>query len=282
MKLPLLSLALLLGASACSFESNDPPADTDPDGPVATHAAEAWPSAPSGVPVISAPQILSACNRAGECSPEVTSASPTVRTALVDLCVHDAVFSAERAIPLSGFNLANERAEFWVTCVLGAVDCAAVAACKTERDTRIDCQEDGCRASEKLGVTCQGSVATLTGQSGTSQRDCARAYAMCDPKSATGCTDRHFSACAADDAPGDRCDGAIRLGCDGAGQVSYHDCSRVGGSCGLEPDGTEGCIYPTSGACSLAKSDSSSCAAGTLRACVLGQALEMQSALCYE
>lgn len=273
-------LVLSLSLVGCSFEPDDDTSASDPKGPIATNAEEAWPSAPASVASFGAEQILAACSRAGECSAEVMAGDAATRTGLVDLCVYDVVFSGERAIPMGGFNQSNERAEYWLGCVLDAKDCAAVSACRTPRDTRIACQEDGCYATEKLSVSCEGSMATLKGSSGTSTRDCSRAFAACDTESPTGCTDRHYTACAKDDAPGDRCDGDIRLGCDGLGQVSYHDCSRLGGSCGTEPDGTSGCVYASE--CPLDDFGSTSCEAGSLKSCVLGRKLSLPSLLCAE
>ncbi len=264
--------------SACDGSTPDDSHDVGAHGAVAHDAAEAWPDVPNGVPVISTQDLLAACGRAGECAPEVMQLDQSQRLALVDLCLTDAVFSAERAIPLSGFSSAfNERVEFWTKCVLDAQDCGAVTACKTERDDRIECQEDGCYSYSDVGKSCSGDVVTLNG-GGT--RDCSRAFASCDLESPTGCTDRPFTQCPDGVSKADRCDGGVRLGCDGAGQVSYHDCTRLGGTCGTLPEGGEGCVYPKSPECSTQVNNASSCKNGSLEVCVLGQALSLASAIC--
>src|SRR5512134_3668636 len=89
----LVGLALL-SAFGCAHESKP---DTGPEGPVANNANEAWPTQPANVPLVSGEEILEACATAGSCSPEVGDLTPQERIGLIDLCVHDAVFSAERA-----------------------------------------------------------------------------------------------------------------------------------------------------------------------------------------
>lgn len=277
LKLGLLPVALL-GMSACLGN----PGDEDkkplgPIGPVASNAAEAWPTRPDNVPVLGRDDIAQGCAIAGACAIgkqqpcdggtcEITRAEAVL---LVDLCVGDIVRSAERAIPLTGFNQRQERAEFYVQCLLDhAGDCAAVDACATEREG-VGCQEDGCSASGTYKVTCEGSIATLQQHAGTVTRDCARAYASCDPASPTGCTDRQFSRCPPEGTRADHCDGDVRLGCDGSDQVSYHDCSRLGGTCGALPNGDEGCIYAgTDAAC--AGPNGAGCQGQQLAACVNG------------
>lgn len=254
-----------------------------PEGPVAKNAAEAWPDAPLNVPPITEEEILSACSIAGSCSDEVMNLSPESRTGVTDLCIYDAVFSAERAIPLSGFLQNQERAELWVRCVLDhANDCGAVGKCRSERSSVVYCEEDGCRAKEPLTVVCNGDVAELSGASGTWTRDCARAFASCDPESPTGCTDRHFSRCPKESSQVYRCDGNVRLGCDGAGQVSYRDCTRMGGACAAAADGSEGCVYPgaLSPECTGEQALGASCDGGALSACVNGRRLSTPSPLC--
>lgn len=270
-------------ALGCSSPAPDDSSSYDPEGPVATSAAEAWPDAPAGIPAITEEEILGACSIAGACSDEVMKLDLDSRTGVTDLCVHDAVFSAERAIPMSGFIQGQERAEFWVRCVLDhASDCGAVAKCRTERSSVVYCEEDGCRAKEPLSVVCKGNVAELSGPSGTWTRDCSRAYASCDPESPTGCTDRHWSACPKDATGGDRCDGDVRLGCDGAHQVSYRDCTRMGGTCATGADGAGACVYPhaISPECVGEGALGASCEGGTLFACVNGLRLSTPSPLC--
>jgi len=281
--LPLM-LAFGLGASACSSSSDDGTQHLGPSkGPVATNAAEAWPDAPTAVPPISAENILEACSLAGACSDEVMQLDLATRTSLIDLCVFDATFSVERAIPMSGFVTSNERTEYWVKCVLdNAQACNLVEACKTERDPSIACQEDGCDGPAGATVTCNGDVATIVAGGKTLTRDCSRAFAQCDPESTTGCTDRPFTQCPADASSADRCDGNIRLGCDAYNQVSYHDCTRLGGTCGAEADGSQGCVYPGQIAPECTGDDiaKATCSGSTLSACVNGRRLSVASPLC--
>ena len=252
-------------------------------GPVATDAAEAWPAAPTNVPVISAEDVLKACSIAGACSPEVMQDDVSTRMALVDLCVSDGIFSAERAIPLSGFSNANERVEQWVHCVLDKSNaCDLVGDCRTERDSSIGCQEDGCDAPTGVKVSCNGAVAAIEGNGKSVTRDCALAFAQCDTNSPTGCTDRHYTQCPASGSKADRCDGNIRLGCDAFNQVSYHDCTRLGGSCGAAPDGSQDCVYTGTPApeCAGDRIKPSECTGTKLSSCVNGRRLELESALC--
>ncbi|MEZ4225694.1 MAG: hypothetical protein R3B13_32380 [Polyangiaceae bacterium] len=282
----LACFAALLSLSACSSDPVEP-ATSGPIGPLASNAAEAWPDVPT-VPAITHEQIARACVRAAECIPNDLfqqcptcfsssgELTPDVVLALVNICVFDAKFSAERAIPLSGFSKRNERAEFFVDCTLKAADCGGVSACVSERFDAIDCQEDGCRATRKLSVTCNGDVATLNDGTTTATRDCSRAYAQCDPASPTGCTDRHFSACA-DPALGDRCDGNIRLGCDGAEQVSYRDCAQMGGSC--QPvNGRGTCVYPKQDAECADDATDAACSGQSLGVCVNGERVTVDAA----
>src|SRR4029078_4079160 len=116
----------------------------------------------------------------------------------------------------------------------GGADCAAVNACLSTREVDLYCEEDGCRPRDNVpfAVACDGTIATMTKSGVTGKRDCALALAACDPKSPTGCTDRHFSSCPEGGVRSDHCDGDVRLGCDGGNQVSYRDCARLGGVCG--------------------------------------------------
>ncbi len=264
-----LSFFLVLPAIACG-QSAEEPTPASPIGPVAKDAAEAWPEQPTNVPSISAKQIAEACVLQAACIPAEEGFDRKTLRALVDLCTHDAAFSAERAIALSGFVQRNERAEFFVDCTLKASDCDATRACATQRPDEIYCEEDGCRlrADASYSVSCSGDIATLSAGSETVQRDCTRAFAQCSETSATGCTDRQFSAC--DEVgmkTGDRCDGNIRLGCDGANQVSFRDCSRLGGSC--EQNGAGACVYPDVDArCTSDEKAASQCQGDQLSLCV--------------
>jgi hypothetical protein len=282
-ELPLM-LSFVLGATACSSSSDDGTSHLGPSkGPVANNATEAWPDAPSNVPAISADDILQACSLAGACSDEVMQLDLETRMGLIDLCVFDATFSVERAIPMSGFVTSNERTEYWVKCVLdNAQTCGLVNTCRTERDPSISCQEDGCSGPSSAAVTCNGDVATIVAGGKTLTRDCSRSFAQCDSKSATGCTDRPFTQCPANGSSADRCDGNIRLGCDAYNQVSFHDCTRLGGTCGAEADGSQGCVYPGEIApeCSGDPVAKATCSGSTLTACVNGRRLSVDSPLC--
>lgn len=277
MKTSTLVCFALFAVSGCANESKP---DTGPEGPVAENATEAWPTQPNDLAVLSSEELLEACATAGSCSPEVAALPAEARIGLIDLCLHDAVFSAERAIPLTGWNQSNERVEFWTSCVLGANDCATVEACRTARNESITCQEDGCRASVELDVSCNGAIATLTADGKSTTRDCSRAFAECDANSPTGCTDRHYSVCPDDIDTHDRCDGNVRLGCDGAGQVSFHDCTRLGGACGLAADGTQDCVYPGPISLECEASEAASCTGSTLSACVNGRRISIESSFC--
>lgn len=139
----------------------------------------------------------------------------------------------------------NERAEFLVRCVLQSTNCTDTNQCLTGRDSAIICEEDGCRVNtgETFTVTCNGTFATLVAGDHQIVRDCARAFAECDPNSETGCTDRPFTACPSGASTADRCDGNVIIGCDKGGQVTYHDCERMGGVCGMTTAATIGCLY---------------------------------------
>ena len=162
-----------------------------------------------------------------------------------------------------------------MACGAAAPGGAEVRACDVARPG-VTCQEDGCLGpADGRETRCAGSVATISAKSGDVTRDCALAHAACDAKSPTGCTDRPYTACPSDHDPHDRCDGDVRLGCDGAGQVSYHDCRRLGGTCGLDARGTYDCLYPGVDACATDAPPASTCAGGKLGLCVLSALVEI-------
>lgn len=215
-----------------------------PEGPIATNAVEAWPKKPTAVPAITPEELVRACAEQAACNAP-TSGSTDPLTA-VSICVAELEWSAERAIPASALFSWNERVEYYVKCQNEhAGDCEAQKSCSSGRSHAIFCEEDGCHTvgSTKYTVTCEGSIAHLTAGNDTIDRDCAVAYAECDTESSTGCTDRPFTACPSEGSKADRCDDDIRLGCDGKGQVSYHDCSVLGGVCGTASDGSQDCVY---------------------------------------
>jgi len=252
---------------------------TNPLGPVAENKEQAWPNKPD-VPAITREQIAEACVLETTCA---LGADPGANAPLaVELCIGQLVWSAERAIPLSNLWHYQERAEHFVACVLAAAgDCEAQTACRTGRDSSIHCEEDGCRNLHGSGVSvsCDGPIATLSKPSGESTRDCSLAFAECDPASPTGCTDRQFSACPSGVSQADRCDGNVRLGCDGAGQVSYHDCERMGGTCGTTSGGSQDCIYqPVADAeCAETTAPSAICSGSELSVCVLAKRISLNA-----
>lgn len=233
-------LSLLACRHSSGLDWTDRPAchsDTAPPMPVAHDAEEAWPDRPTNVPTITLEQVVRACAAYGPCNialhGDVLSA--------VAACVWSVEFSAERAIPLSIIP-SDARAEAFVMCEIAhAGDCEGQKqVCQPPRTSEY-CQEDGCQGSY-YPTSCEGTVAHFETCEGPVDRDCGSAFAECDLDSITGCTDRHFSACPPGGTKADHCDGDIRLGCDGTGAVSYHDCSRMGGVC-KTVDGSDDCVY---------------------------------------
>ena len=252
-------------------------AEEGPIGPVARNAQEAWPTRPTNVPVLTREEIAGACAHWVACTlPENIGSGQGVGA-----CVGNVTWSLERAIPLSSLMEGFERPEFFVACVLGAADCTAVTGCFRPRgDNTIFCEEDGCRAAggQEFAVTCSGNIASAESSETSFMRDCASAFAECDPESPTGCTDRLFTQCAPDDEPGDRCEGNIRLGCDSRGQVSYRDCERMGGTCGTNENGEVGCNYgPPDPECAEGMLFISRCEAGEAVVCVAGKLTRVPS-----
>jgi hypothetical protein len=251
-----LGLCALAAASGCividdyDAGSTGPVNTPNPIGPVAKNADEAWPDKGTQPEPLTRDEIARGCAAHVVCAEGDGSTTVEERLLGLEFCVGGVPWSAERAIPMSGLFVptANERAEVYIRCAIeNEADCAAVRGCVTERAVDIYCQEDGCAVTseEPYAVTCDGDVATLKRGAEEVKRDCTRALAKCDAASPTGCTDRHFTACdAANIGKADRCDGNIRLGCDGNNQVSYRDCERMGGVCGAAPDGSQDCVYP--------------------------------------
>jgi hypothetical protein len=274
---PVLPLAM----QSCTLDVVDeaPQGGKSPMGPVAKNARAAWPDRPEDVPAITSEDIARACVERAMCGPE-TAGSGVGALRFVSLCVDGLTWSAERAIPVTGLLNWNERAEYFVRCQLDHTgDCTAQQSCSSDRGPGILCEEDGCRVTgNAFQVTCEGSVAKMRGGEASFDRDCARAFAVCDPLSPTGCSDRQFSACPADLGPGDRCDGDIRLGCDRNGQVSYHDCTRMRGYCGTTAEG-EACTYasPPSPECSDPTQPAPACMGSMLALCINGQRVTLSA-----
>lgn len=246
------AITVLFGAQLSACGNEDDRLGPPPEGPIAANAHEAWPSAPSGLSAITPEALVRTCIKAVSCTD--AGSGP----ASVGLCAAFLESDAERAIPTSFMKDINERVEFFTSCVENAVGCDQVAACGTTNEIGYYCEEDGCKAGcsdstcqhpATSNVTCNGQIATVTNEKGTFTRDCARAFADCDATSPTGCTDRRFTACPSGGNRTDHCDGNVRLGCDFAGQVSYHDCTRLGGTCGTTADGRQDCIYDTDPEC---------------------------------
>ena len=268
--------ALALAFQGCLIATNDAPERDAP--PVANNAREAWPTVPQNVPALGAEQVLEACAIAGQCMPEASTTPQETMLGLIDLCVSQIAWSAERAIPLSALGpQSEERAEVFVACISSASDCGAVNGCRTERPSFIGCEEVGCSAVGTHQISCEGKVASFQGENGTWQRDCERALAQCDPKSPTGCTDRLPTSCPAEGSRADRCEGSIRLGCDGTDRVSYRDCARLGGVC-AEDAGTTDCVYPNPSAeCVSEPPLPSACNGTSVEACVAGQRVSVEA-----
>lgn len=201
-------------------------------------AQQAWPDRPAPVPTPSVSDIADACAALAACNAIVPPGQTTPNLDLVILtqewCVHGALSlsnTAERVIPVGGSN------ESWDFVIRGANavtpgDCTAMRQLLTPRDPSIACEEDGCYSTSNTTVTClSDQIARL----GDITRDCSRAGMHCSATSPTGCTDRQLTRC--ESSAIDRCDGAIKLGCDHCGFVSYHDCSWNGGRCVETPGG---------------------------------------------
>jgi hypothetical protein len=274
-----LSLALVTTAllGGCAVDAGFP--EPEPEGPIATNATEAWPARPA-VPSLDVESMTRACAAWAACALEdAETRSQIDGAAAVSLCLYQLEWSAERAIPISklwisAFPDADERVEFFTSCVLEAQSCGALAACLTPRRVDMTCEEDGCRANRGYQVSCAGEIAILTPEDGPAfSRDCSRAFAACDPASPTGCTDRGFTACPEPPPTPDRCDGNVRLGCDGRQQVSYRDCTRLGGTCDA-----------ASGDCRYAEEScetGAACDSDQLTACVRGMRVAIEApALC--
>ena len=286
-----LALAVAAAAGGCLTLSYWEPFDglCKPDfaKPTATSAEEAWPERPDGVPVLTGEQIIEACTISATCWPDAPVWwTLEDRSWFLGNCVAAVSFAAERAIPVAFLAITpwagNERAEFWVPCVLdNQDDCALVESCMTPRSNHFSCQEDGCEAEKALlQVECAGTIATLFATDETVVRDCSRAYAECDPMSRTGCTDRHFSRCPAEPPLPDRCDGDIRLGCDGGCNVSYRDCTRMGGTCETTAGGLGQCVYPGATPDCVGQGTDVTCGGGLASACVTGRRVTVPSAVC--
>jgi len=242
-----------------------------PYGPLAHNVGEAWPDRPTGVAPLTPEDIAGVCVRIASCN---ASSGEGIPMDGVGYCAFQFEWSAERAIPISNLMLGQERPEFLADCVRSAADCAAVAACYTARDEKIYCEEDGCRVRGSSNASCQGDVASLVIDAEESSRDCSRAFAACDASSPTGCSDRPFTVCP-DDAGEDRCEGDVVLGCDSKRQVTFRDCSRLGGAC-VDSGGVGACDYgPRDAECPAEGARFPACNGGSMEFCVVGRYLSV-------
>lgn len=293
-KAALLSLLLAAGAAAPSGcvilsetdSSTGTPPPAKPIGPEAKTAAEAWPNKGTQPSPLTNAEIASGCAVFAACTAGPDKAGTGEALLAMEICVAAVTWAAERAIPISDLFLgnANERPELFVRCSINkAASCDEALACLTTRLASIHCEEDGCRLTSEAQaqVTCEGDVAKITIGAATTARDCSRAFTSCDAASETGCSDRHFSACASSDVGrSDHCDGNVRLGCDGAQQVSYRDCERLGGVCGPQPEGDEGCNYGDGPdpECSGEAPAAAACAETKASTCVNGKRVTIEAA----
>ncbi|HVU01986.1 MAG TPA: hypothetical protein VHE30_09550 [Polyangiaceae bacterium] len=246
-----------------------------PDGRVDVTAAEAWPDRPPRAIALTKEDIAEACAIYATCAfPKDdeslrTSTATWAEVACTEGATAPLTLSiADRGIPDPG---KNESFEFLMRGILdGARDCDSIAALFTSNVTGLACQEDGCYTTEKHGaLACEGDVAVVDGK----RRDCSRSGMRCSVDSPTGCTDRPLTLC---ESPAkDRCDGDVKLGCDGCGFVSYHDCSWNGGRCVETPDGAE-CQDPADAPGCPA--GSSTCTDGHFDLCVAGSPVTVNCA----
>jgi hypothetical protein len=280
----------LLGCTEPDTEGMVDPCDRPgPDdlGVLENSAAEVWPWRPD-LPKLDNEEVVRACAAYVMCEESFADRTREGLLTALRIRVFDVVGSAEQAIPITdllysglfapGGLLAayNERAEFFVSCVNSAnQDCAAIRRCLSPRLNDLECDERGCRnaSSQPFVRSCNGTVATLTKGSLRFQRDCARAFAECDPKSATGCTDRRVSGCRVSGSQrcgvASRCDGDVELGCDQYNRVTYNDCTRLGGWCGTDSLGFGSCMYPRSSECLLDPYFDLTCSGDKVNVCSL-------------
>lgn len=227
------------------------------DGRINISAVEAWPNRPPKTPRLEPAEVAEACAALAACMD--LSCSPFdglwARAELQSLCPLGSlslfdINAPERVIPIGSFpqdnraRAANESWEFALRTVLAARgNCTQIQQVLTERAPFIECQEDGCYATEFWPLTCNGDIATFRTTTTTLTRDCSRSGTHCSEASRTGCTDRQLIHCSC--AAQDRCDGDIKLGCDHCGFVTYHDCSWNGGHCEETTEGTGAhCVPP--------------------------------------
>ena len=272
---------LLCGPIDCPNPATQPTGPVHgirPDGRVDISAKEAWPNRPAAAVPPTPEEVADACAAFAACIDVSSTPSGSglfgtlTKVDVQQACLNGsleplAVNAAERVIPLTSalgvFDSSNESWEFFVRSVLAAhADCSAIHEVLTRRDSAIDCQEDGCYATEPRTATCDGDVANF--EEVWEPRDCSRSGMHCSAASPTGCTDRALVRCTS--GAKDRCDGDIKLGCDDCGFVSFHDCSWNGGHCVESADGAA-CVPPNdSTGCAVRNG----CTGATLSLCAAG------------
>jgi len=273
----------------CLSPSTDPEAGgpvhgVRPDGRVDVSAADAWPDRPTEPPLPTGADLARACATLAACLyvddlNRLAAPVSDLRKYFAHDCANPTLYPAgstlfdtthreeEHGIPIEGL---NERLSWLLQVALDSKgDCDKVRAARTARQSGLDCASEGCAWRSSCGllssVRCAGSVATIDLGGGRSyMRDCAHTFTSCDSKSHTGCKDRPLVRC--DPAGGDRCDGAIHLGCRSIGYVSLRDCSRYGGTCKEVGSMLANCDYPYSDCNELP-----SCSGSTLNICTLGK-----------
>lgn len=183
----------------------------------------------------------------------------------------NAIGSEENGVP---YKDTNERVLFLVLAALEpTANCPALRTLVTPRPKAIVCESHGCEWISSTDpvpeVTCVGSVATLKARSGTFTRDCSHAFAECDPRSPTGCTDRDLLKCPSTAI--DKCDGDVQLGCRQIGFVSLRNCKLFGGRC--TPTGSAGnatCTYDKT--CPFV---ANTCSGDALKVCTRGETFDV-------
>jgi hypothetical protein len=275
-------IAIIMGAlaSACAPQAGD--ADCfSVEGRDACRltltAEQAWPTRGPEPAPLDRQEWARACVISGACAPSAPADGldlAAARSLGTVACTGQPNASEAAAIPMRPLGsaitwIADERWSFFARAIapLGS-DCAAVESLLTPPVPQVWCREAGCDwypgGVPPPLVRCDGDIATLLTRDGPFERNCATAFARCDETSSTGCTDRRAIACGRGDFA--RCDGDIRLGCDGE-NVTFTDCSRHGGTCVERPRDAE-CVYPADGACMAADE---ACNGDMIELCVQGE-----------
>jgi hypothetical protein len=277
----LLFPAILVGCSSSRSIPPPPPVER-----VTITAAEAWPDRGIEPPPLSLTELAQACALFETCiwGPGLVSTASDDWANGYYACTASQLSRSdvlptfedteERAIP--GSPGIGARWSWWARSAIAASgDCATVVGLDTGWVPDEQCEEDGCWfTNTPLPTTsCDGDVATVRYPStppGNFVRDCSHSFAHCDPSSPSGCTDRRPVAC--ESWLADRCDGDVKLGCDGTGKVSFHDCARVRARCVETSDGAA-CQRPPAYRCKLG--DVTCTDDRTLHACTQGEFVDV-------